>query len=271
MVIDLSFAERIINKYKKFGRYHLDTPSLVLFDAVRQPFFYRMAEKNSLFRLYFPLPGQKNIQKPFPETPHPILSGPAILKQLRQEISQISVKNIQNEAEKIVSTRVTRETEQAVRRSLKRETALLGQSITDEMKRHLSHPLPRGIWQTGEKKFDLYYNIASIFENRERQPDIARKTEQKLIRILADDFYGRLPEQSPILRKQTRQEEELIKTRQLVTSLTERLTLQENVLSELKHNRLTLNLSPEVITRITKEVVKKMEWELHLEKIRRGF
>lgn len=39
MVIDLSFAERIINKYKKFGRYHLDTPSLVLFDAVRQPFF----------------------------------------------------------------------------------------------------------------------------------------------------------------------------------------------------------------------------------------
>ncbi len=271
MVIDLSFAERIINKYKKFGRYRLNAPSLVFFDANRQPFFYRTAEKNVLFRLYFPLPGQKDTQKPFPEAPHSILSGQTILKQLRKEISQISVKNFQNEAEKILSARVMRETDQAVRRNLKRETRYLHQSITDDLKRHLSHPLPRGVWQAERKKLDLYYNIASIFENRERQPDIARKTEQKLIRILADDFYGRMPEQSHILKKQTRQEEELRKTRQLVTSLTERLTVQENVLSELKHTRLAVSLSPEVITRITKEVVKKMEWELHLEKIRRGY
>lgn len=271
MVIDLSFAERIIEKYKNFGRYHFHTPSLVFFDADRQTFFYRTAERNVLFRLYFPLPGPKNTQKPFRETPQPMLSGQTILKQLRKEISQISVKNLRNEAERILSDRVTRETRQAVRRSLKQESEHLHQTLADEMNRRFSHLSTPGVFPADGRNFDLYYNIASIFENRERQPDLARKTERKLIRILADDFYGRMPEQSHILKKQTRQEEELRKTRHLLTSLTERLTVQETVLNELRHNRLTVSLSPEVITRITKEVVKKMEWELHLEKIRRGY
>lgn len=41
-------------------------------------------------------------------------------------------------------------------------------------------------------KNQLFYNISTIFENRERQPDQAKKAEKKLIRILANDFFGNL-------------------------------------------------------------------------------
>ena len=130
------------------------------------------------------------------------------------------------------------------------------------------------------KELQAFHCISTIFENRERQPDVARKAERKLIRILSEDFYDRNPviqravsgERMFYRWERKAAEAEAEKTKNLVENMEERLLLQEKLIKELKETETVPAALPKGwMDGVTKEVMKKMERELHLEKMRRGF
>lgn len=143
-------------------------------------------------------------------------------------------------------------------------------------------------------QYAVFWNIASIFENRGSRPDLAKKAERELLRTLSDEFYTELifrkehaksgkgcadsggqnrtggERRAQILRTQSYQEE-LGSTKRMVGVLEEQMKLQETILTELRQ-KIAANVSvPETnIKKITGEVMKQMEREMHLERLRRG-
>ena len=129
------------------------------------------------------------------------------------------------------------------------------------------------------RELRAFHCISTIFENRETQPDTARKAEQKLIRILSKDFYDRNPiiqravsgEQMSYRRERRAAEAEASMTKNLAESMEERLLLQEKMIKELKQTKTAPGALPKGwLEKVTKEVMKKMERELRLERVRRG-
>lgn len=97
-----------------------------------------------------------------------------------------------------------------------------------------------------------------------QNPDNQEKTNHLDVRMHYD-------EQTQILKKQSSQEEELRQTKQLVGTLNQRIEMHDTVIKELKKTTLEGEKLPaENVNRIAKEVIKKMEGELRLEKLRRG-
>lgn len=169
-----------------------------------------------------------------------------------------------------------------VRQSMQINQSLIGQEVS----KHFKEEVNRFSTKYLDKEFQVFHSISTIFVNRERQPDQARKAESRLIRILADDFFGRpemiqndryrvrresLEEQNRILKKQIRQEEEIKKTRNIVENIRQRITVQEETVNEIKKTtEAGPVLKQEQVEGIAKTVMKKMEQKLHLEKLRRG-
>lgn len=73
------------------------------------------------------------------------------------------------------------------------------------------------------------------------------------------------------LRRQSRQESRIEETRTTVRKLNEKLELQEKLVAELKKQPRQPESAPQLnINVLTKQIMKKMESELRLEKMRRG-
>lgn len=227
----LAFAEQIINKYRKFGRYNFYSSSLVFARDVMQPF--------------------------------------AFYERVIRETSRILRTSVLLQTDRILLSRLKEQTKQIFMNRLPQETGRL----------------------PGEhaKNFSLYHNITTIFENRDRQPDLARKAERKLIRILSEDFFGRTEminrfrdavfppqqERSRILENRILRRKETERTEERFENITNRLTVQEKILKELRETRRITDLNaappPVSVDGIVKEVIKKMNRELHVEKLRRGW
>ncbi len=74
-----------------------------------------------------------------------------------------------------------------------------------------------------------------------------------------------------VLRRQSRQENELHETKNIVKQLNEKIEIQEKLVTELKQKASQSGRNPSVnINQLTNQVMKKMEQELRLEKMRRG-
>lgn len=172
-------------------------------------------------------------------------------------------------------------TNRTTKQSMQINQNLIGQAVSKHFREEISKISAKYLG----REFQVFHSISTIFVNRERQPDQARKAERKLIRILADDFFGRtemiqnnryvkrdsIEEHNRILRKQIYQEKELQNTKRLVEHIKERVTVQEKVITEIKQ---TADRGPELkqeqVDGIARTVMKKMEQKLHLEKLRRG-
>ena len=73
------------------------------------------------------------------------------------------------------------------------------------------------------------------------------------------------------LRRQRTQESELEETRRMVKTLNEKLEIQEKLMTELKKGNAQTKIPPQInVNHLTRQVMKKMEEELRLEKMRRG-
>ncbi len=212
MLTDQSFARRLIDKYKTFGRFPLETPELVLVKRDNQESVSFLTKRNFQFKL------QLNMQNP-PQT------------------RQLSIVNWN----------------------------LFGREIMNHSYR----------------EFQVFRYISTIFENRDRQPDAARKAERKLIQILEEDFYTKNFNTSQETEKKLRRtfmkhnrqliQEEFKQTGTQIMNLEERMAVHEKVLKEFRQTKTTEgHISAVQIDKITKEVMKKMEHELHLERLRRG-
>lgn len=117
---------------------------------------------------------------------------------------------------------------------------LLGQSVYKRFREEIRHTAYR---EGGRDS--VYRYISTIFENRQTQPDKAKKAEKKLVRILADDFFER-------------------------TETVHQLREQKQTLRELRKTEKKTPPPQIDIDKITAKVMKKMEWELHVERLRRG-
>lgn len=77
--------------------------------------------------------------------------------------------------------------------------------------------------------------------------------------------------QTELLLKQTGQEREVNETRKLVETLNEKVEIQEKLVSELRKKTDRANVPVQLnIDQLTRQVSKKMEEDLRLEKMRRG-
>lgn len=105
----------------------------------------------------------------------------------------------------------------------------------------------------------------------EMQEQIIYRKKKEVEKKEADTPRIQYEEQTQILKKQGYQEEELEKTKRVVSTLKERMELQEKVIKEIRQMPTAgQKLPPGSIKQITSEVIKTMESELHLEKLRRG-
>lgn len=148
------------------------------------------------------------------------------------------------------------------------------------------------------REYAVFRNIATVFENRGSRPDLAKKAERELLRILSAEFYS---------FNRSRQQKEIaqsieyhMKMRQTHTELTFRREQpagagrheevganrheeggtggesrtavdKQTVLTEVRKEVVTAARIPETdIKRITGEVMRQMEREMHLERLRRG-
>ncbi len=116
----------------------------------------------------------------------------------------------------------------------------IGQVVYKRFREELKHMTLR---EGG--KDSVYHYISTIFENRGTQPDKAKKAEQKLVRILADDFFER-------------------------TETVSHIKEQREIIKELRRKEVNTPPPPIDIDKVAAKVMKKMEQELHLERLRRG-
>lgn len=291
----LAFAEQIINKYKKFGRYRLNAPLLIFVRQNTELFSSVMTAKNTWFQFHVNVLNNSLNKRIIP-------AGSGQLREIAGVLTQ----------------RVLKETRETLHKNLLHQS---GQMLYDCVKRALNWNLLRESHRTSVNgefgKFQVFHSISTIFENRETRPDQARKAERKLIRILSKDFFENMEninmfrsavlgpewngqqrmrqqssaaewnkiyrfeqssrrteetiEQVRILKKQTDQEEELQQTKYQVENLKERITLQENLLKEFRKTITSEQiLQPAQVDGIARTVMKKMEQKLHQEKLRRG-
>lgn len=125
-----------------------------------------------------------------------------------------------------------------------------------------------------EKELTVFRNIAAIFVNRGSRPDLAKKAERDLVRVLSREFYesvpsGKTKETTSYHKKNV--QEEFVTTRHTVAALEEQVRQQKTLLAELTRKAETAVKAPEWdVGKLTGEVMKRMEREMHVERLRRG-
>lgn len=125
-----------------------------------------------------------------------------------------------------------------------------------------------------QKELTVFRNIATIFVNRGSRPDLAKKAERELVRTLSTEFYergrGRTQKQNTAVKKREATEE-IAGARRIVSSLEEQMRVQKTVIAELQKKVSAAPNAPELnMNRLTEEVMKRMEREMRLERLRRG-
>lgn len=150
----------------------------------------------------------------------------------------------------------------------------LAQSIAERLTRYVK---PVKMWHGGlhvEKELTVFRDIASIFVNRGSRPDLAKKAERDLVKILSREFYENDPDgkiKNTTLYTQKNVQEELVTTRRTVVTLEEQMKQQKTLLTELTRKIETSMKPPEWdVGKMTSEVMKRMEREMHVERLRRG-
>lgn len=150
----------------------------------------------------------------------------------------------------------------------------LAQSIAERLTRYVK---PVKMWHGGlrvEKELTVFRDIASIFVNRGSRPDLAKKAERDLVKILSREFFEHTPdsrahEQNVLQRKNV--QEELVLTKRTLATLEEQVKQQKTLLIEL-NRKLESAARPAEWNAgmLTGEVMKRMEKEMHLERLRKG-
>ncbi|MCM1106289.1 MAG: hypothetical protein NC355_05015 [Blautia sp.] len=116
-----------------------------------------------------------------------------------------------------------------------------------------------------DRRFLVLGSIADIFVNRGSRPDLAKKAERELVKILSSEFYEMDG------RRQERQIEKLTGTKHFISAIERQVKLQESVIAELRQKITdSTSLSESSIRKITGRVMRQMEQEMHLERLRRG-
>ncbi|MCM1284018.1 MAG: hypothetical protein NC242_10375 [Roseburia sp.] len=116
-----------------------------------------------------------------------------------------------------------------------------------------------------DQRLLVFGSITDIFVNRGSRPDLAKKAERELVKILSSEFYKMDG------RRQERQIEKLAGTKHFVSAIERRVKIQESVIAELRQKITALTNFPESsIRKITGQVMRQMEQEMHLERLRRG-
>lgn len=164
--------------------------------------------------------------------------------------------------------------EQAGRAKSAARRDALAQSIVKRMERLVG---TRTKWRGSplmQKELTVFRNIATIFVHRGSRPDLAKKAERDLVRILNREYRERDPsgrtEEAPVYQRQITHEE-LVTTRRTVAGLEEQLNRQKTLLFQLQKNMESVIRTPEPdMGKITEEVMKRMERDMHLERLRRG-
>lgn len=150
----------------------------------------------------------------------------------------------------------------------------LVQSIVKRMERIVK---PEGGWHKQpavQKELTVFRDIATIFVNRGSRPDLAKKAERELVKILSREYRENHPErkisEDHIYQRQITHEE-LVTTRRTVAGLEEQINRQKTLLLQLQKRMETAIPVPEPdIGKLTGEVMRRMEREMHLERLRRG-
>lgn len=150
----------------------------------------------------------------------------------------------------------------------------LAQSIAERLTRYVK---PVKVWHGQlpvEKELTVFRDIASIFVNRGSRPDLAKKAERDLVKILSREFFEHTPdsrahEQNVLQRKNV--QEELVLTKRTLATLEEQVKQQKTLLIEL-NRKLESAARPAEWNAgmLTGEVMKRMEKEMHLERLRKG-
>lgn len=236
MLTDISFAERIIEKYKYFGIYRLFSPILV-FVREKKDIYTHQTTRNILMKLQLSLVQDVHVKK---------MRGRWETEHTRE---LTTIKKTINTFLK--HTQILELVKTAVLGPVWKQPQLIGQVRT------------LAGWETAHR-LEQYY--------RERDAAFLPQTEKggRILRVQGQSIlYEETKEQ--LIRRQVHQQEEFMQTKNQVSLLEERMTSQEQILRELRQTtEAQQKLRPEQIDGITKAVIKKMEQELHLEKLRRG-
>lgn len=125
-----------------------------------------------------------------------------------------------------------------------------------------------------QKELTVFRNIATIFVNRGSRPDLAKKAERELVRTLSAEFYergrGRTQKEKTAVKKREATEE-IVGAKRIVSTLEEQMRVQKTVIAELQKKVSAAPSAPELnMNRLTEEVMKRMEREMRLERLRRG-
>lgn len=150
----------------------------------------------------------------------------------------------------------------------------VAQSVVMRMERYLDTAKIRHIPVSEQKEMTVFRDIATIFVNRGSRPDLAKKAERELVKVLSREFYERGPDRGAepaALYQKKNVQEELVMTKRTVTRLEEQVEQQKTILTELNRKMESAVREPEWDAgKITAEVMKRMEREMHLERLRRG-
>lgn len=262
MLTDISFAERIIEKYKHFGRYRLFAPTLV-FVRESRGIHTRQINRNIWMKLLLSLSKIENRG-----------TEPDKAKKVQKELARMIVQDTQ-----IRNLRGQWETEHTKELTTIKKTVntfLRHTQILELVKTAVLGPVWKQPQLIGQVRTLAGWETAHRLEQYYRERDAAflpqaEKGEHILHTKRESVWYQDTEEQ--IVRRQVHQREEFEQAVSRVTQLEERIESQEQVLRELRELRQTteqMQLRPNQIDSITKAVVRNMERELHLEKLRRG-
>ncbi len=150
----------------------------------------------------------------------------------------------------------------------------LAQAIVKKLERRLGEKSGRDQRVPMYRELTVFRNIASIFVNRGSRPDLAKKAERELVKILSREFYegGHVREhrENKVYKKQENRQE-IVSTKRMIGTLEEQLKLQKTVVTELERKVRSFESPPQLnMNKIAGEVMRQMEREMHLERLRRG-
>lgn len=125
-----------------------------------------------------------------------------------------------------------------------------------------------------QKELTVFRDIATIFVHRGSRPDLAKKAERDLVKILNREYRerdrSRRTEEAPVYQRKVTHEE-LVTTKRTLAGVEEQLNRQKTLLLQLQKSMETAIRTPEPdMGKLTDEVMKRMEREMHLERLRRG-
>lgn len=290
--IDVSFAQRIIDRYGNFGRYCFFLPALV-FVKKKIPVYGLPVFAGNL-RLSFHLKTERLIRQKM------IQEQPKLSERITGNLKKMLAAN--RSAQNLAAKRIAESEKQVLRmkeaeqKLVRREKVLLllREAITGPkhlQQQYINHVRTAAGWDTA-RRLEEFYHRRSLFlfadpqrgfpENgqakawymAEQTPQIMNLIREKVhvpasedAREVRANIYGLM--QNVLIRLRPKEDTEQVK--KLKESIEERFVKQEKVICELKKTVTEYQeLKPGQIGKLTKEIVKKMGQELHLEKLRRG-